>query len=379
LVLLATVTLSTEAFAGATAAPSGNPNYPVDYSFLSGFASGFSTPQTPPPGANVSCRPTDAHPYPVVLVHGTFENQDDNWQALSPLLADNRYCVYSFNYGGSSASSPIQGTGDIPTSAEQLSVFVNHVLATTHATKVDIVGHSQGGMMPRYYLDFLGGATKVNDLVGLSPSNHGTTEFGLLTLLSQLPGGAGTDFLDIGCTSCAQQTAGSPFLQALNAGGDTVPGVTYTVIETRYDEVVTPYTSAFLSGPRVTNITLQDQCPDDFSEHLTTPYDPNALHDVLNALDPATATPVRCVSVPRSWAESRTETEGGAGREGRGGEGMGWTLPAGPGTATDVRAPALAVAVPNCWQSTPANALESRTSEGGWKASARLPQCAVAT
>ena len=95
----------------------------------------------------------------------------------------------------------------------------------------------------------------------------------------------------------AQQTSGSAFLQNLNAGGDTVPGVDYTVIETEYDEVVTPYTSAFLSGRHVTNITLQNQCPDDFSEHLTTPYDPNALHDVLNALDPATATPVQCVPV----------------------------------------------------------------------------------
>jgi triacylglycerol esterase/lipase EstA (alpha/beta hydrolase family) len=274
------------------------PHYPVDYSFLTGFSGAYATPQTAPPGANMPCRPSRAHPYPVVLVHGTFENQDDNWQALSPLLADNGYCVYSFNYGGASPDSPLQGTGDITTSAGELATFVTQVLATTHAAKVDIVGHSQGGMMPRYYLDFLGGARKVHDLIGLSPSNHGTTEFGLLTLASDLPDGLGTDLLDVDCTACAQQTVGSPFLQKLNAGGDTVPGVDYTVIETEYDEVVTPYASAFLSGPDVTNITLQNQCPGDFSDHLTTPYDPNALHDVLNALDPATATPVRCVPVP---------------------------------------------------------------------------------
>jgi triacylglycerol esterase/lipase EstA (alpha/beta hydrolase family) len=273
------------------------PALPVDYSFLTGFAAGYSAPETPPPGANVPCVPSSTHPDPVVLVHGTAENQDDNWQALSPLLADNGYCVYSFNYGGATADSSIQGTGDIPTSAGQLATFVNQVLASTHAEKVDIVGHSQGGMMPRYYLRFLGGAGKVNDLVGLSPSNHGTTVFGLLTLMSSLPDGLGTDVLNSGCVSCAQQTAGSPFLQTLNGGGDTVPGVAYTVIETEYDEVVTPYTSAFLSGPDVTNITLQNQCPDDLSDHLTTPYDPNALHDVLNALDPATATPVDCVPV----------------------------------------------------------------------------------
>ena len=51
------------------------------------------------------------------------------------------------------------------------------------------------------------------------------------------------------CTACVQQEAGSAFLANLNAGGDTVAGVSYTVIESRNDEVVTPYTSAFLSGP----------------------------------------------------------------------------------------------------------------------------------
>jgi hypothetical protein len=85
------------------------------------------------------------------------------------------------------------------------------------------------------------------------------------------------------------QSAGSSFLTHLNAGGDTVPGVSYTVIETRYDEVVTPYSSAFLSGPDVTNITLQNQCGLDLTDHLGIIYDPVALHDVLNALDPTTA------------------------------------------------------------------------------------------
>jgi hypothetical protein len=67
-----------------------------------------------------------------------------------------------------------------------------------------------------------------------------------------------------------------------------VPGVKYTVIESKYDEVVTPYTSAFLTpGAGVTNITLQDQCSLDDGEHLSMPYDHIADADVLTALDPA--------------------------------------------------------------------------------------------
>jgi len=289
----ATVLVALVAAVTLTAVPAGASTYPVPYSFAAGLAAEALHPGSAPPGSNDwTCRPSAAHPYPVVLVHGTFGDMTDSWQALSPLLKNNGYCVFALDYGGP-AGNPIQATGDIPTSAAQLGTFVDRVLGATGATKVDVVGHSQGGMMPRWYIRFLGGASKVHTLVGLAPSNHGTTLFGLSALASAFPGGS--SFL--GCTACDQQLAGSSFLQTLNAGGDTVAGPTYTVIETRYDEVVTPYTSAFLSGPGVTNITLQQQCLLDLGDHLAIIYDPIALHDVLNALNPAHATRPACVPV----------------------------------------------------------------------------------
>ncbi len=272
---------------------------PVNYDFATGALAGFGFPQTPPPGAdNFGCRPSSAHPDPVILVNGTFANQDDNWQAASPLLANHGYCVFTFNYGGTSPSAVVQGTGDIATSAGQLASFVTRVLAATGAAKVDLVGHSQGGMMPRYYLKFLGGASYVNKLVALAPSNHGTTLDGLTALVAAF-GAAGlvNGALNALCTACVQQEAGSAFLASLNAGGDTVAGVSYTVIESRNDEVVTPFTSAFLSGPGVTNITLQNQCTLDQSDHLEIAADPVALADVLNALDPAHPVRVPCLVV----------------------------------------------------------------------------------
>jgi triacylglycerol esterase/lipase EstA (alpha/beta hydrolase family) len=139
---------------------------PVNYDFGAAAPTTFNAPMVPPPGSNDwSCKPTAAHPYPVVLVHGTLANMGDNWQAASPILANHGYCVFAFNYGGASATDDFQGTGDIATSAGQLASFVNEVLAATGASKVDLVGRSQGGMMPRYYINFLGGAAKVDKLV----------------------------------------------------------------------------------------------------------------------------------------------------------------------------------------------------------------------
>jgi triacylglycerol esterase/lipase EstA (alpha/beta hydrolase family) len=288
---------STSATAKTRAAAS--PSLPVNYNFLAGVAAALVNPSAAPPGANNwSCKPSAAHPYPVVLVNGTGEDMADGFSALSPLLADNGYCVFAANFGGSPGNL-LQGTGDITQSAAQLSSFVSQVLGTTGAVRVDLVGHSQGGMMPRYYLKFLGGASKVQTLVGLAPSNHGTTLDGLATLETELatvlPGISSA--LGSACEACAQQIAGSSFMTTLNAGGDTVPGPSYTVIETRNDEIVTPYASAFLSGPNVTNIVLQNVCPLDQTDHIGIADDTVALHLVLNALDPAHPQAVPCVPV----------------------------------------------------------------------------------
>src|SRR5690242_708524 len=56
--------------------------------------------QSPPPGANVwSCRPSAAHPEPVVLVHGLGADMSENWSYISPLLAAQGYCVFALTYG----------------------------------------------------------------------------------------------------------------------------------------------------------------------------------------------------------------------------------------------------------------------------------------
>jgi triacylglycerol esterase/lipase EstA (alpha/beta hydrolase family) len=240
-----------------------------------------------PSGANDwSCKPTAHHPNPVVLVHGTFANMDNDWGAMSPALKAAGYCVFALNYGGygTAPTLGIYATGPVADSAQQLAVFIARVRKAAGATKVSIVGHSQGGMMPRYYIKFLSGTCCVEDMIGLVPSNHGTTVDGLTTLASFFPG-ASALFVGSQCPACTDQFVGSSFLTKLNSGNETPGGASYTVVTTRYDEVVTPYTSAFLAaGPNTANITLQDRCPLDPTEHNAISYDPVAIQWVENAL-----------------------------------------------------------------------------------------------
>ncbi|MET3172419.1 UNVERIFIED_ORG: triacylglycerol esterase/lipase EstA (alpha/beta hydrolase family) [Arthrobacter sp. UYCu721] len=236
-----------------------------------------------PPGANDwSCKPSAQHPYPVVLVPGTFESMAKNWSTLSPYLKSSGYCVFALNYG---ETNGVYATAPVTDSAQELAPFVDAVRAATGAKKVDLVGHSQGGMMPRYYMGFLGGAKYVHHLVGIAPSNHGT-EGVIVPPPGFVPPLA---YTSLGCAACADQQAGSAFMQKLNSIGDTVAGPSYTVISTVHDEVVIPYNSQFLNGParQVTNITIQDKCPADLIEHDQTPNDPVVHQLVANALGQA--------------------------------------------------------------------------------------------
>ena len=223
-----------------------------------------------PPGANDwSCKPTARHPRPVILVHGTFGDRQHLLEVLSFRLSRAGYCVFSLDYGN-------RGTGPIQDSAKQLSRYVQRVLGATGARKVSMVGHSQGGMMPRYYIKFLGGARYVDDLVGLAPSNHGTT----------VPvGSSGSGFE---CQACLQQAAGSPFLARLNSGDETPGDVDYTNVVTTHDEVVVPYTSGYLERGRdtaqLTNVAVQDTCPVDPADHVTLPMSATAYAWVADAL-----------------------------------------------------------------------------------------------
>ena len=273
---------------------------PVPYGFIPSALFGGVPPNANPPGANDwACRPSAEHPRPVVLVHGLLGNRSTNWQTFAPLLHNEGYCVFALTYGRTLPFPLDQfgGLGRIENSAQELKVFIDRVLAATGAQKVDILGHSEGTVVPDWYLKFLGGASSVFRYVSLAPLWHGTNVLGAATL-ARLGTPLGitpivATLLAPAAPSLTQLLTGSAlFTKLRSGGGPAVPGISYTNIVTRYDELVTPYTSGIEPGMR--NIVLQDVCPADLSEHLEIVADPVAARIVLDVLDPAHAQPVDC-------------------------------------------------------------------------------------
>ncbi|MTD46668.1 alpha/beta fold hydrolase [Conexibacter sp. W3-3-2] len=240
-----------------------------------------------PPGTNdFGCRPREDRP-PIVLVHGTFLDMTTSWQALAPLLRRDGFCVFALDYGR-------RGTDPVDRSADELAAFTRRVLDATGAPKVSFVGHSQGGLLARWTVRSRGLLDRTEEIVGLAPSHHGTTQV-LAGPLSR-----------VGCLSCADQAVGSPFLARANAAPEAPAEIDHTVISTRNDVVVTPPSSQALDGPTATAVMLQDRCPGDLAEHVSILYDPVALGWVRHALlrdgpaDPAAIVDCTGATPPRS-------------------------------------------------------------------------------
>ncbi|MDH6279178.1 esterase/lipase family protein [Prescottella agglutinans] len=297
----ATIGAALAAPAAATADP-----LPVPHNFFDGIGAEMADPGGSLPGSNDwSCKPTAEHPRPVILVHGTGANRQTNWTTYVPLLKNNGYCVFAPTYGARPGAawpgSAFGALAPLEESARQFAGFVDEVLAATGAEKVDIVGHSQGTLMPNYYVRFLGGAAKVDKYVSLAPLWLGAGAFWAreITAFAREHGLEPLQQQTFGqlCAACLDMAPGTVFVDRMNEGGPYAPGVTYTNIATRYDELVVPYTNGLVPGPNTVNIVVQDQCPQDYSEHAAMGASPIAAAYVLNALDPEHPRPVPCMPI----------------------------------------------------------------------------------
>lgn len=176
---------------------------------------------------------------------------------------------------------PANSQGDIQVAAEYI-VYAIRKVSRRSGRDIDIVGHSQGGMSPRWSLRFWPGLRdKVDDLVGLAASNHGT--------ITSKP------FCVDACPpSFRQQNFDSAFIEALNSRAEVFDGIDYTAVYTHNDAVVVPNlndsgsTSLQGGGANVANLAVQDLCPANTADHLAMgSYDPVAYAIARDALDHA--------------------------------------------------------------------------------------------
>jgi len=110
-------------------------------------------------------RVDERHP-PVLLIHG-FLGTRGSMYPLERRLADEGLCVFSFNLGALNSR-------DIRASAFLIHRKIESILSQTAVQRIDIVGHSMGGLIGLYYIKKLGGQERVRRLVMMGTPIKGT-------------------------------------------------------------------------------------------------------------------------------------------------------------------------------------------------------------
>ena len=206
----------------------------------------------------------------MLLVHGTGLTPAQSWEwnygAVLPRLGHPTCTV----------ALPDAALGDIQVASE----YVVHAVDTMAArwnTAVAVIGHSQGGIEPRWALRWWPALRrKVADYIGIASPNHGI-------VAADLCAGSGN------CWPAVWQMAqDSQLLRALN-GGSEAPGPTsYTNVFSLTDELVQPAvpapTSALAGGRNVANIAVQEVCPGRAVNHAGLLADAAVFAVVLDAL-----------------------------------------------------------------------------------------------
>ena len=215
----------------------------------------------------------DATQTPVLLIHGTGADSEINWSwnhipALDELGIP--WCTVDM---------PLGGSGDLQLNAE----FVVYAIREAHrraGDRIAIIGHSQGGMSPRWAFRFWPDTRgMVSDLIGYAPPNHGSASADLTCQ----PGQA--------CSpSTYQFRQASAFNAALNSRTETFAGISYTNVYSYTDFIATPSSndqgtsSLHVGDGQISNVAIQDICPLQTTEHLGLAYDAVAWALAYDAL-----------------------------------------------------------------------------------------------
>lgn len=256
----------------------------------------FSNPLYGAPDNDFNCR---SEHNPIVLLHGLSANREVDLNTLSWHLKDLGYCVFSETYGAHSIPSWIGGLRHMRDSAQEVARFIKEVKDKTGAAKIDLVGHSEGGVMAIYVpMTQEGIADIVDHNVALGPAIHGAQYYGFTDLFYL--GGEVTRKLaslvlkTIGCPACDDMaTGGAVYNDFLNAPRIVQLGNKASIIVSTRDTLVAPEVSR-IEEEGVRNVVIQDKCPDDPVGHAGLAWDKGVWELVINELTEDYDRPFEC-------------------------------------------------------------------------------------
>ncbi len=195
-----------------------------------------SNGHSPHPTDPVTTAPSTALDTPILLLHGLGHNHSGYWLLRSRLQRAGFSRIHYLNY------SPLEN--DIISIAKTLRDHIAQLQDEQGIESVNLVGHSMGGLIARYYVESLDGHHNVAHVVTLGTPHQGTR--------------AATALAEIGLPG-HQLAWQSPLIMELNA----VPlpeGVRYTSVWSATDQMVIPAESGLLNhkGKLIENIHVPD-------------------------------------------------------------------------------------------------------------------------
>lgn len=212
-------------------------------------------PRPTPPPPDAAPLPTGART-PVVLLHGFIDNRSVFVLLRRTLGQGGHRPIESLNY------SPL--TCDIRTAAELLGRHIEEICERTGHRQVDIVGHSLGGLIARYYVQRLGGDLRIRTLVTLGTPHAGTA---VAPLANAHP-------------IVRQMRPGSPLLLELD---EPAPGcrTRFVAFWSDLDHLMDPLEAACIEHPDL----LTQNVRVSGIGHLALPVHPAVATEIRHALD----------------------------------------------------------------------------------------------
>jgi triacylglycerol esterase/lipase EstA (alpha/beta hydrolase family) len=180
------------------------------------------------------------HEETVLLLHGFFQTRAV-WEVMEDRLRYDGYGVFSFDLGGLLYRFNTRRPASL---AERVGEKIERVCERYGLDRFHVVGHSQGGLVARHYIQEYGGHRRVKSLITLGTPHHGTPTavVGSVLMLGGALSAAPWDLVP-----------GSRFLKRLSR--DTFPGDIPLVSVYSKHDLVCPYPFSILRpGPGDTSM-----------------------------------------------------------------------------------------------------------------------------